>query len=767
MNTVTNYNFIIMKRVNKILSGINKKYIIAAGSLFLMLIAGSALLKTTLNVIFPGNEVSNQIKEGFRTSFGKAVKFDSMYFKYNGDIVLLNFSLSNTIDFNDNINLLKCDEVIIDTDLLGIIRRKITFSGINMDNAEFNLIKNYGKRYSNIITESITSGIDREIFNDSTGRSFTLAIEDAHGVFRDNYRNGKTVIEFDDLDATFRYRKESIHYTIDGEIINKDRSFFNTGNISANGSINAADHSAKHHFAIDKFNLILLNEFVRDNNITGYSFEGYASTDIYITTKNGTTSIYGGISLDDLRCVRAAENSESVICKNEDISAEFNIAMSENLDIVKASKIFIEDGVIELTASFEYEAGKSLLLKMKSNDVRLDRLSKQISPFRNCDYSGSLTIDCNMHYNLNTATPDDISMNLTLANFNLIPKDTLDTPYRQISNCNSTFSLTGDRILFSTNFKTGTSDLSLDIATKIKGWAPFSSDTSMTFNSGNLELGLFNRCIENTVEFIYEEAFTDMFQNFDEQRNFLKEPEGIFINNNNLSLKISADKLSFTDTAYLQNFNILLTLDKGYLKTDEFSLEGYSGKYSMDFTASLRQEYPFFRVQGSASDVDLGLISRDSGLPYNFSGILSFDYRFETNAFRVGQIIENGNASINVEIRSGSLKNHAKQNEIQSNFTLNGFAINSLNDMVFDSFKISFLQSGNTFYFRNVYLGGPNFYLGGYGKYSREEQGVDLPLNLQVSEGGSIIKVPLQVSGNLLAPCVKVKAKTAKESVCF
>ena len=356
---------------------------------------------------------------------------------------------------------------------------------------------------------------------------------------------------------------------------------------------------------------------------------------------------------------------------------------------------------------------------------------------------------------------------MNLDRFNLYNSLNHDDSSIFIKNCNSCFILNKDKIIFSADFGTGRSDFKLSFDTAIKNWSPFSSSTSFRSSSENLELRLLKKGIISAVKIIYDEAFIDMFQNFDEQRNFLKEPEGIFINNNNLDLDFSARSLLIAGNSRLNDFNINLGLVNGTLKTNNFTLNGYSGTYNFDLYAAFRQEYPFIKFTGSLSGFDLGAVSVDSGLPYRFAGIFACDYKFETNAYRIGQVIENGNASIALNISSGYMNNHPVMKNIHDNLSLNGYVCDSFDSVVFDLMSFDFVQSGGEFYIKKCGISGPGFNLGGYGRYLGEEEGLKLPLNLQVKNGDEYVRVPLMIYGELLAPCVKVNDKKSKGEVCF
>lgn len=756
-----------MERVNNIFKKFNKKITISTGIFFLVIFAIAGLIKITLNVMYPGNDLDVLIKESIRDTFGKAVKFDSYYFRFDGDIVLLNFYLSNTSDFNDNFNLVKCDEIVIDTDILSVFRKKILISGVYIYGPEINVIKNYGKNYYDIITDNFTSGLNRERFESLAGGGFFIKIYNATGIYREIFRNGKNAIEFSDLDVSIRYSNKKLSYNADGDILKREKSLFDSCSVSFKGEVDTTDMKSESRVRISDFDIIQLEEFFKDNNFVDYIIRGDLSADIKISHENNLTRFNGESSIDNLECINKNNGTSSYICNRDDIESEFNFYISDDYSRVSASKIMLKDGIFRIDADLEYEKGSKFSADIKTNRINLDDLSDYISPFEGCDYSGYVSFQGKLLYLLDQDKPEDIAVEFTLDRFNLNKNQNRDTGSILVKNCNSSFMINKDKIQFSADFGTGMSDFKVSVDTAIKSWAPFSSSTSFKSNSENLELKLLKNGVFSFIKLIYDEAFIDMFQNFDEQRNFLKEPEGIFISNNNFNIDFSARSLLIAGNSRLSDFNISLGLVNGTLKTNNFALNGYSGTYSFDLYAAFRQEYPFIRITGALAGFDLGAVSADSGLPYSFAGILSCDYKFETNAYRIGQVIENGNASIALSVSTGFINNYYMLKKVHEHLAVNGYACDPFDSVAFDSMSLDFVQSGGEFYIKKFSLSGAGLSFNGYGRFLSEDEGLKLPVSLQAKNGVEYVRVPLILYGELLAPCIKVNEKKSEGAVCF
>lgn len=756
-----------MQRVNNIFQKVDKKITLSIGIFFLTLIIFLGLMKVLLNVLYPGNELPVLIKESIRDTFGKAVKFDSYYFRYNGDIVLVNFYLSNTSDFNDNLNLVECNNIIISTDILSLFSKDIRISGVYIYDPELNIVKNYGKKYYDIITDNFTSGINSERFNSLASNGFFITIYNGKGSYREVFRNGKTVIEFNDLDASIKYRNKKISYSADGDVVKKEKSLLDTCSVKIKGELDTTNMRSESRVCVDDLDLVQLEEFFRDHNLTDYTLKGDLSLDIKISHADNFTRLNGEAGIDKLECTRKGNENSSYLIKHDDISSEFNIYFSDDSSLIRLESFLLEDGIFSIEGVMEYERDIRLFADIRSNRIDLEDLSEYYIPFPGAGYDGYLQFNGRLLYRIDQNMPEDIAMELNLEKFNLRKNSDADVVSMLVKNCTAGFSINKNKMDISANLITGKSDFRLSAETEIRNWYPFTSNTTLRSSSENLELDLLRNGIVSCIKIIYDEAFIDMFQNFDEQRNFLKEPEGIFICNNNINFDFTARSLLIAGNSRLNDFNINLALANGTLKTNNFKLYGYSGTYSLDLYAAFKQEYPFIKITGSVTGFDLGAVSADSGLPYSFSGIFACDYKFETNAYRIGQVIENGNASIALAVTSGSFNNSYLMKNIHSYLAANSYTCDTFDNIGFDAMSFEFVQSGSEFYIKKFSVTGPVLNLSGYGKYISEDEGLKLPVNLECKNGADYVRVPMMIFGELLAPCIKVNDKKSSGEVCF
>ena len=744
----------------------NKKIIISLGIIFSIILLSLSALKISVNILYPGNVLSNSLKKSFKDIFGKAVKFDAFYFQFNGNIKLINFYLSNTNDFNDNINLIKCDEVTIDTNLFDLIRKKISFSGIYMIEPEITIVKNYGKSYYETFIEDIISGINREKIKQFITDGFRFDLIDSKLSLREIFKNSKTNIEIFDADFKIKYKTDSIKFRSFGYIQDRIRDSWFKSSYKFIGEMDLEKNFSETDVELKNFDINHLNNLINENATNKLFISGALSGEVKLTSDNDNIKSKGGINISSLNLFCYENENPYPFFKNESVDTEFVFTLSKKFDKVTIEKLEIDDGKLKISSGFEYIKDDYFSLHFKSKKLNLSDLSDSVYLFRNCIYEGDMLINGKCKYNLKEETPEDLALDLQINNFNIFPSNKSVHDYTNIKNCNIYMSADKERIDIKTSFKTGNSDIDIFYKSQISSWKPVKSSNSVEIKSRQLEFNLLKEIFTGSLKKVYNLAYVDMFQNFDEHRNFLKEPEGIFINDNDISLKLTAEKIMLSNKAYLNNLNINLSLIKGSIKTTNFTLDGYDGKYNFYLYSNMHQEYPYFKFDAGVTELNLNRISDDSGLAYSFGGKMTLEMNLEINAYRIGQVIENGKAGINFEIKDGYFTNTAIQNKINDFLSEKGLKNVPGNRIDFSNFSLSFLQSANKFYVKNFKMTGPNLNFTSYGTYS-DEDGLKVPLNLNIITDNIIEKAPLYIEGKIEAPCIKFQSKTKSDPVCF
>jgi hypothetical protein len=744
----------------------NKKIIISLGIVFSVVLLSISILKISINILYPGNELSDSLKDSFKDIFGKAIKFDSLYFKYNGDIILQNFYLSNTNDFNDNINLIKCREITIDTNLFDLVRKKVTFAGVYMIEPEVVIIKNFGKTYHETFIDDLIGNTDKDSIRKFVKDGFIFELIDSNLTFRETFRNSKSEINITDFDFKIKYKNNSISYRSYGIIHDKIRDSWFKSSYKASGKIFLDRNYSESDIELKNFDLTHLNNLLNDQFTTRTLVTGNFSGDLNFISDNEIIKCKGSTETSALNLFYYENDTPYPFFRNEDIITDFNFNISKKFDKLTIDNLKIDDGTFKITVSFDYLKDDFVSIKLDSNKIDLDELSDSIYFFKNCSYNGYISFNGICRFSLKDNKPENLNFNFKMNNFNILPDNKNTRSLTDIKDGNISLTADNNKIALKTDFKSGKSDFIVSYNGLISNWSPVKSENSIEISSKKLELDLLRELFTGAIKKVYNLAYVDMFQNFDQQMNFLKEPEGIFINNNDISLKLYAEKLVVAGNSHLNNLNLNLSLIKGIVKTNNFTLDGYNGIYTFNLYSSLRQEYPFFKFDASAKDLDLTGISNNSGINYFFGGKFSLDMNFETSAYRIGQVVENGKASLDIEITDGYIDNTPIQLKLNDFMVRNNYN-NVFNSIIyFPRFTISFSQSANNFYIRNFNLNGTYISFNCYGTYT-EDDGLKIPVSLNITKENTTDRVPLEIYGSLAAPCLKVKSKEKTETTCF
>lgn len=743
----------------------NKKIIISIGIFFSVLLIGMGIINITINFMYPGNELAESIKENFKDSFGKSIKFDTMIFKYNGDIILQNFYLSNTTDFNDNVNLIKCNEVVIDTYLFDLLREKVTFSAVKMYKPEINIIKNYGKSYSDTFINDIVTGIKNDRISQFITKKFSIELTGAKLFYREIFKKSKTFMDFRDVDIVIEYYGNKLEYELDGKIINNNISRWRSCGFDAEGTVQFDKSKSENRVEFDNIDVSLVNNLLAEYYKDPIVFKGRLTGDIQVNTDKDKIDIIAEVNGKDMFASRSSDQMQGYILKNEDITVEADISAMLSMEQIRINKLAVYDGILDVSLNYEYIKGEHLIFAVKSNKIDLSDLSYRFTPVKKSSYNGDFSFNGKLNYNLKEMKPEELALDVKLNRFNLISDETSDSK-GMINNCNALITADKEKFLFKTRLDTGNSDIDISFTGRISEWNPFRSKNQVEINSKNMELKLLKSAVTGAINSIYDMAYVDMFQNFDEQRNFLKEPEGIFVNNNDLNLKIKADKLIIVNNAAFDNFNLEMNLEKGIIRTQLFSLQGYDGTFNFDAYAALRQEYPFIKIEGGVQNLNIARIAVDSDSAFQGAGILSSDFKFETNAFRIGQIVENGRAAFNIGIKDGYISGTEDLKKLNAFIKDSGYAESVPEPLTFRNMSFTFMQSSNEYYIRNFSMTGEKCSFSAYGKY-QEEEGLSIPLNLNLNINNSYTKVPLMVFGHLMSPCVRINDKKKPDYICF
>ena len=377
----------------------NKKIIISIGIVLCSIIIGMAAMKITVSVLYPENVLTNFLKSGFKDIIGKAIKFDTIYIKFNGNIVVKNFCLSNSDDFNDNINLIKCDEIIIHTSFFDLIRKKIIFTGISMIEPQITIIKNYGKTYKEALIDDIARDINGDKIGGYTGNSFGFNLINATLSFTDIFKNSKSVLNFYNLDLKIKCNGEYITYKSSGNIQDRARTGWFKSGYNSNGKIYLDKKSYEAILEIKSFDLNYLTSMLNDIFTDKPQVYGVFDGKFAIINNDDIATCSGEMDISSLDLFYSLQSDQYPLFKKENIKSEFNMNFSGELNKFTIDQLKIDNGSLQLTSTFDYSQDGLLSIKINSNKVNLEKLSETVYFFRNCKYNGEANINGKWVYN--------------------------------------------------------------------------------------------------------------------------------------------------------------------------------------------------------------------------------------------------------------------------------------------------------------------------------------------------------------------------------
>ena len=136
---------------------INKKkvYIIISSIFIIALFLSVLFIKIFYSLKLPEKDIKNSVINLFKTKLNRAVKFEEVKVWLAGNIIINRFDLSVSSDFNDNLSLISSPGITIDLGFIDLFLGRITIKGIQINDADINILKRYGKDYSEVSLQFI------------------------------------------------------------------------------------------------------------------------------------------------------------------------------------------------------------------------------------------------------------------------------------------------------------------------------------------------------------------------------------------------------------------------------------------------------------------------------------------------------------------------------------------------------------------------------------------------------------------------------------
>ncbi len=748
-----------------------KKKIIYSISFLLIILIVYSGIKVTIHFVLPRELVLSHINSAFFKTLGKAIKYDSIKIDLFGNIILKNFSLANGIDFNDDVTLIKSEELCIKTKFLSLFKGKLMIKGFVMKNPLINLVKKYGISYTKMlhdvfgVKKIFSSGEEGKQAGNSDNTFFddavTIDIDDADIIYDEFFKNRKTHIKFSNVDCTFSMNRKSAHIDLNGFVINDYNGNLTKGFLGVYGSFSGGKLS-KISFKMNELNMEHLNIFLSEKNFLSKYLQGKLSANGEARLSGKDYAVSGKFTGTKI-FLKENPDSGSNIITNDEINLKVKGKISSDLSAISLSDIDLSDGIADFNISLEKKNRNELYLSFKSNKINLRELNKRIQPVENSSYGGQLSLSGKIGYDMEKDEPVNIELNVNTMDFfiSLNRKSYL----HKVSDCNTSIKLNDKTLDGSVSFKYNNSDYRMQIKSEISTISPLKSKSEIQIHSENIDIREVQDFIIYSLDDLYTKAYDDMNRGYNEIF-FLKEPEGIFLNNNDFMIAFDVKNIIYDERSQLQNLQLAMRLQKGVLRTEQFSVAGLDGRYSFLVSGNFNQEYPFIRIEGEFLNMNLSKLNMAK--ERKAEGELNISFSYNTNAYRIGHFLENGKGDFSVSLRNGKISGTKIQERIADFLNRNEYNGDLVKNLNVKSLNFVFRQAGHNCYVKNFALTSDEAVFNTSGKYKIDGGlTMSLPLSIYEKEPRKGYSIPLRVTGNLLSPCLGFSSGKRKDMVCF
>lgn len=725
-----------------------------------------------INVSFSENDLKVFITKLFKQNFNKAVQFENAYIDIFGNLVVTNFEISITSDFNDNINLVKSRKTTIGLDFYKIFRNKISVNNIKFDNSDITIFKRYGKGYLENFREIFIADIDLSDLNEVDFSNFTIEISDSKLFYKEIFKDDKLTVVFEDVNSKINITKAKLSYYVKGVIKPFRSAEIDRGNLVLRGEIifkeNRELYISNTSLIIDNFDLSYMNSFISIHFEKPFFLYGGFSPDLKIRTVNNNISIDGSIDINNLKVKVEGDSGSFNVVSNENISCRLLLDVLSDLNRVIIRKLNIHDDNIKLSLNGIYNENRFeryIDINFKSNKIDLSEISNYLTPLKDVTYSGYCSIDGRIDYDLRNNISKETSLSLNI-------DDVIVTDYAKgekgylLNEFNTDLKLHNDELIIDVFAKKDKSDLRFRSNTQIYNWYPLKSLTTVSLFSNALEIKLLYYLGKRMFESMYVKAYEDKNRGYEEIL-FTETPLGQLITNNALNLDLKVKRLLVANKASLSNLDIAASLEKGTFSLQNFNVSGYEGDYYCSALCYFNQYYPSFKIKGGVKNFNIERFSRDSGIRGEFSGTMHLDLDFQTSAYRPAHIVENSIGRFYVEFASGMINATDFQDKVIHFLEKNGYAHYDIDQLRFNRASLLFAQTGENFYIRNFHLSSDKIQFTTHGKYSYSK-GFVVPVTALIKEidesnRQKITSIPFLINGPLLRPELKLRGKMKGE----
>ncbi len=742
-----------------------KKYAAIAAIIIFVVVNSTATLTLMFGVVYPDRILKEVVTDYFKNNLNKAVKFEDLYIDYDGTIVISDFNVSITSDFNDNISLIKSGKAVINLRFFRLFAGDISVEGIDFYNSEITFIKKYERSH----IESFLMLLDPDKFIKKTQKNYDDFYIDFHRAklfYRESLKSKQITLELYKIDAEMNIDKNNFSYAVSGRIKPYQSDVIRKGDFDCRGAINVRNYeSYSHRIVIDNFDLTYFNEHILDYKLSDIALNGGISVDARIIKSKDILILKGQTETNSLTIFSLAKKFN--ILSNENINLDLDMAVNTALNRYSVKNFRISDDVISLEAAGKYVRNareEALAIKFKSNSIELGDLSQNLTPLKNIEYSGTLQCEGDISLDFKNKKAPGMKASVVLEGFTLA-KNEKGSIVQLIDE--SGFKLTLDDKLITIDIKGRPlrSDLAVMSRTTVAAWIPFKSETDITLYSKKMNLENLKYTAIYLADRVYASAYEDK-RNALENTPFLQRPLGQFMNNNTINMKGDFETVFYGKKSRIRNVSMEAQLNRGAVMVNEFQADGYNAKYRLAFQGYFNSDQPYVKIEGKIDDFDLEGFYSDSGLKGSLTGKARTDFSYEVSAARIGDILDNAKGHLNIYVGKGEMKKTPAQQAIIAFLRKNGFDPNSISDIAFEDVTISISEQGENFWFSNLGIRGDTLLFSAIGDYIYEG-GINSTFGITIRKEATVINVPVRLTGPVLAPCIDVPNKKNSYRACF
>jgi len=745
----------------------NKKYKIIlltlAGGFFLFLIFLFSV-NIYINKKIDEKQLVTFAHNFFYKRFHRAVKFDEIGIDLFANIYFKNFELSLKSDFNDNLILIKGNDVKLGLNLSDLFKGKLKINSFNFYQPTIILDNQFYEKYFLDIEIFLKKWNNKE--DNILSKKIKLSFIDSKIIYSDQFLEKKSNIVISEADIVIKKDSLKVSYEILGTFRKNKSNIVDLGELKIEGMF-FKDANKKNitKIEISDFDLSYLNYYIKKINPDFSNMTGSISAQLLLTFVGEKINLSGNIENNDL-------TSDGFIKKNKIVFINSNWNIGVDVDFDKTLKLFtfkklkLYDGEFKIDSVFNLnldKTKKNIKGNISTNNINLSLLSRSFTPDSSIDYGGFLKAKFDFNYSIKNNALTDLASEMKLKKF-FFKREVDDNLNPFLSKMDLNLKIKDEKIKIVSSLNFFNSDFKADFTGNVKSWFPFKSNSILKINSNSIYLKNIFFLISTFTNDLYKNAYVDWKKGYNEIF-FLEKPIGKFVNNNNLKINFNADNLKITQKAKLNNLSFLLQLERGVVTLKDFNLNGYNAKYSFSLDALFHTDYPIIKLKGDVANFDLQDFTNDIGSNINLKGTAFASIDFQVNGYRLYQLLENSRANFSLNlICDGFIKNNPFMKRVGLFLGKNGKIIDYVTISP-KSFTLSIAQMNENFYVRNFSFTGEKLNFNTIGKYNYKH-GLNLNMYLNYkNQKDRFESLPLKIGGELSNPFLKINKYREKSKL--